>query len=89
MGQLDRLAVEGGGNAALARLRKHINAVFLSLMTRLEAKYSEQGHAPLPKEMPEHEKIDALAPRRLGPLCGHAHTLRIWWNAAKNDRDRW
>ena len=30
-----------------------------------------------------------LTPRRLGPLCGQAHTLRIWWNAAKHDRDRW
>ena len=58
-------------------------------MTRLEAKYTEKCHALLPKEMPENEKIDALAPRRLGPLGGHMHTPRIWWNAAKPERDRW
>ena len=58
-------------------------------MTRLETKYVKQGHAPLPKEMPEVKKIDALTPRRLGPLCGHALTLCIWWNAAKYDRDSW
>ena len=87
--QLDRLAVDGGGDTTLARLRKHINAVFLSLMTRLETKYAEQGHAPLPKEMPEVEKIDLLAPRSFGRLGGLAHTLRIWWKVAKHDRDRW
>ena len=88
VGKLDRLAVEGGGDAALARLRKHMNAAFLSLMMRLETKYAAQGHAPLPKEMPEHGKIEALAPRRLGALCGHAFTRRIFWNAAKHDRNR-
>ena len=39
--------------------------------------------------MSEHEKIDAIVPRNLGPLCGQVHTLRIWWNAAKHDSDRW
>ena len=89
VGQLDRLVVDGGGDAAIARLWKHINAAFLSLMTRLETKYTELGHTPLHKEIPQHEKIDALPPRCLGPLCVHAHTLRTWWNSAKHDRDRW
>ncbi len=31
-----------------------------------------------------------LAPRSLCPvLNSHAHTLRIWWNAAKHERGRW
>jgi len=60
------------------------------MMTRLEAKYIEQGHAQLPCELSEHTKINKLAPRHACPkLNGHAHTLRIWWNAAKHDRGRW
>ena len=90
VGQLDRLAVDGGGDAALARMQKHVNAAFLSMMTRLEAKYAEQGYTPLPKDMSEHDKINALAPRPFPPtLSGHAHTLRLWWNAAKHARGRW
>ena len=71
-----------GGDAALARMQKHVNNAFVHLMTRLESKYEKQGHASLPRQMSEHEKIDALAPQHLGPLCGHAHTLRNWRNAA-------
>ena len=90
VGVLDRLAVNCGSDAALMRMQKHINAAFLSMMTRLEAKYIEQGHAPLPCELSEHNKINALAPRHACPkLNSHAHTLRIWWNAAKHDRGRW
>jgi len=57
---------------------------------RLEAKYIEQGNAPLPCELSEYNKINTLAPRHACPkLNSQAHTLRIWWNAAKHDRGRW
>ena len=90
VGALDKLAFNCGSDAALVRMQKHVNSAFLSMMTRLEAKYIEQGHSPLPCELSEHNKINALAPRHACPkLNGHAHTLRIWWNAAKHDRGRW
>jgi hypothetical protein len=90
VGALDRLAIDCGSDAALMRMQKHVNAAFLSMMTRLEAKYIEQGNAPLPCELSEYNKINTLAPRHACPkLNGHAHTLRIWWNAAKHDRGRW
>ncbi len=57
------------------------------MMTRFEAKYFEQGHALLPGEMSEHDKINAHAPRHACPMINcHAHTLRIWWNAVKHAR---
>ena len=63
-------------------MQKHANAAFLSMMTRLETKYKAKGRTPLPREMSEHDKINALAPRPHCPaLNGHAHTLRIRWNA--------
>ena len=90
VGELDRLAVKFGGDAIIMRMQKHVNAAFLSMMTRLEAKHAQQGHAPLTGELSEHNKINALAPRNAFPkLNSHAHTLRIWWNAAKHDRGRW
>lgn len=90
VGKLDRLAVDCGGDAAIMRMQKHVNAAFLSMMMRLEAKYTEQGNMPLAHDLSEHEKINALAPRHTCPkLNDHAHTLRIWWNAAKHDRGRW
>ena len=90
VGQLDRLAVDGGGDAALARMQRHVNAAFLSMMTRLETKYEAEGHATLPKEMSEHDKINTLAPRPFCPaLNGHAHQLRVWRNAAQHERGRW
>ena len=76
-----------GGDAAFARMQKHVNNAFFHLMTRLESKYEKQGYASLPRQMPEHEKIDALAPRHLGPLCGHAHS--VWRNTAQRERGRW
>jgi len=88
--QLDRLAVDGGGDAALARMQKHVNTAFISMMTRLEVKYAEEGHSPLPREMQEHDRINALAPRHFCPtLTRLAHTLRLWWNAAKHERSHW
>ena len=92
MGQLVRLAVDGGCNAALARMQKRVNAVFLSMITLLETKYKAegQGHATLPKEMSEHDKINALAPRPFRPaLNSHGHMLRLLWNAAMHARSRW
>ena len=59
------------------------------MMTRLERKYAEQGHASLPAGTSEHDKIDALAPRHLGSPCGNAHKLRIWRNAAQHEREQW
>ena len=70
-------------------MRKHVNDAFFSMMTRLERKYAEQGHGALPAGMSEHEKINALAPRHLGSLCGHAHKLRIWRNATQHEREQW
>lgn len=70
MGRLGKLAVDSGSDVALLRMQVHINAAFLSLMPQLEKTYAEKGHVPLPKEVPEVEKIDLLAPRALGPLCG-------------------
>ena len=40
VGQLEWLAVKSGRDAVLARLRKHINAAFLSFMMPLKAKYA-------------------------------------------------
>jgi serine/threonine protein kinase/tetratricopeptide (TPR) repeat protein len=90
VGKLDRLAVDCGGDAALMRMQKHVNAAFISMMMRLEAKYIEHGNAPLAGHLSELEKINTLAPRHTcQKLNGHAHTLRIWWNAAKHDRGGW
>ncbi len=90
VGKLDRLAVDCGGDATLMRMQKHVNAAFISMMMRLEAKYTEHGNAPLAGHLSELEKINTLAPRHTcQKLNGHAHTLRIWWNAAKHDRGGW
>ena len=37
VGQLNKLAVDGGGDAVLARMQEHVNSAFLSMMTRLKA----------------------------------------------------
>ncbi|EOD29392.1 hypothetical protein EMIHUDRAFT_204047 [Emiliania huxleyi CCMP1516] len=62
---------------------------YLSLMARLERRYQERRGAPLPKGLSEEEKINALVPRRAGPLCGLAHSLRRWYNAARHERGQW
>lgn len=54
--------------------------------TRLERKCVERVTARF--QMSGHGKIDAIAPRRLGPLCCHAHQLRISRNAAQNERGK-
>ena len=74
VGQLDWLAVDGGGDTVLARMQKHVNTAFLSMVPRLETKYEVKGHAPLPKEMSEHEKINALA--RSAPCLPRAQRPR-------------
>ena len=58
-------------------------------MARLERRYQERRGAPLPKGLSEEEKINALVPRRAGPLCGLAHSLRRWYNAARHERGQW
>ena len=58
-------------------------------MARLERGYQERQGAPLPKGLSEEEKINALVPRRAGPLCGLAHSLRRWYNAARHERGQW
>ena len=57
------------------RLRKHINAAFLSPMMRIKTKYAGQGHASLPKEMSEREKIGAAPPRHAVRSRVHAAHL--------------
>ena len=90
MGELEDFALGDGGDAALARMQKHVNVTFVSMMTRLERKYGEQGHAALPIEMSEHDKIHALAPRNFcSTLSDLAHQLRLWRNASQHDRGRW
>jgi len=79
----------GDADAPLARMRERVTKAYDSMMVRLERAHAGQGHAPLLVGETELRKIDLLAPRRLGPLNGLAHTLRRWWNAAKHERDHW
>ena len=90
MGKIEDIALGDGGDAALARVQRHVNAAFISMTTWLERNYGEQGHAQLLSEMSEHDKINALTPRNFcSTLNGRAHQLRLWWNAAKHVRGRW
>uniref|UniRef100_A0A7S3WQ21 Protein kinase domain-containing protein n=1 Tax=Emiliania huxleyi TaxID=2903 RepID=A0A7S3WQ21_EMIHU len=88
-GRLHALAVASEEDVALARLQERITKAYLSLMARLERRYQERRGAPLPKGLSEEEKINALVPRRAGPLCGLAHSLRRWYNAARHERGQW
>jgi len=90
VGRLHNLAVSDGGDASLARLQRHVSEAFDLMMLRLERKYAEEGLPPLPAELSERDKINALAPRSHCPtLRGHAHMLRGWRNAAVHERSKW
>jgi len=91
-GELTRMVRQielGDADAPLARMRERVTKAYDSMMVRLERAYAGQGHAPLLTDEQELRKIDLLAPRHLGRLNGLAHTLRMWWNAAKHQRDQW
>jgi len=91
-GELTRMVRQlevGDANAPLARKRERVTKAYDSMMVRLERAYAGRGQVPLPMGEQELRKIDLLVPRHLGRLNGLAHTLRMWWNAAKHQRDQW
>lgn len=71
-------------------MQKHLNAAFLNLMTRLNRKYDKQGQAMLPSGMSKHNKINALAQRRISLLSTAARTRSESGRTRHlNERGRW
>ena len=67
-------------------MQRHVSADFLSMLTWLRDKYTEQDVSRT-GELSVHYTINALGPcHSCPPLNGDAHTLCIW--TAKHDRCR-